>query len=1320
MTAGVLNFADGETSKTITVNISEDEEIEGDETIVVTLGATTGGAVLGTNRAVTLTITDNDTAAPGTLEFANATESVSEGTASKVLTVNRTGGSNGAVSVAYSVTGGTATAGVDYILSAGVLNFADGETSKTITVNISEDEEIEGNETIIVTLGTTTGGAVLGINRAVTLTITDSQTAAYKVEHYWQKTDGSGYEWQETEDLTGIAGEVVTAAARTYTGFTENSTYAGRVATGTVRADGSLVLKLYYDRSLYTVTFKNWNNTEIGRQTVKYGDKATVPAEPVRTGFTFAGWYKNAGLTIPWNFTRDTVTANTSIYAKWNAVYELTVPSFSINSQSIMNGSTRQISLEASGSRLLISGVEQTAEITYSYTEVADEDNLASLTGNILTLTPPESSVGKTVKIKASASWIGGGSSITASRIVSFTVSNAGNPPCTCVVTVPVFSVSDQTIPYNTENKVVNLSASGSKIAGDCQIAEHKASRISYSYQIISGGVDSNDRSIASISSGQMTLNPTIAGTYTIMVRATAEANGKTAGKTVSFTVTKEPAPLEEECTCTLTAPGLTGGSITIQSGAGSAVLDLSTRLNPGLLQGDCPVEGHSGAPVYHIYAIKSGSGYNTAGAVLNGRVLTVTRSGSVTVVVNATANGKISESAETTYTVSDADVNNVETLITALPGSGSTDDDIYNASDEILNAKAAFENLLPAKKEQVNKEKRNKLDALIVRLGLVQTAVDASRAGGTAVTVSGLETSIDTSGDLNAGSNVNITLTVQAEENITESDNIAADSNIILESAGNGQNLSSAFDVSLIKTVTDITGSTYTENVAEADAPVYVTMEVPQSMRGGTEYRIYHVHTLADGSKALETIEAVYNAGPPPTISFWISKFSTIKIAYTPAPPDTDNNHTPSPSIPVSTSEAASILVGGKAADVGTVVSNQTDNRRTSRVIIDGKKLEEKLAGENNGAAITVVFHTDADDRVLEMTGETVKNLADKQAIIEVKAGTATYTLPAQSIGMNEISKQLGSQVKLQDIKVQIKIAAPADSIVKAVENYAKQKALTMAVPPIEFDVTYTYGDKTAKINSFNNYVTGTVAVPDGVDPKKITTGVFVEQNGTISHVPTRILVVNGKYYAEINSISGGVYSVIWNPKTFKDAEGHWAQAAINDMGSRLVISGVGGDRFSPDRSISRAEFASIIVTALGLKRVGAGTDIYSDVVKKDWFYDAVGIAYAYGIVQGYPDGKFHPEKEITREEAMVMLNKAMKIVKLDTNVSEKEVSQLLGKFTDGNKAGSWSEKAVASCLKNDVFTGYQGKLNLKRSITRAETATTVRKILRQANLIN
>jgi hypothetical protein len=123
-----------------------------------------------------------DEIVPGTLQFSSATYSVGEGGGTVTLTVNRTGGSDGAVSADYSLGGGTATGGAacggttDYVNTGGTVSFANGETSKTFNVTICEDAVFEGNETFDATLSNPMGGATIGTPNPATVTITDNDT----------------------------------------------------------------------------------------------------------------------------------------------------------------------------------------------------------------------------------------------------------------------------------------------------------------------------------------------------------------------------------------------------------------------------------------------------------------------------------------------------------------------------------------------------------------------------------------------------------------------------------------------------------------------------------------------------------------------------------------------------------------------------------------------------------------------------------------------------------------------------------------------------------------------------------------------------------------------------------------------------------------------------------------------------------------------------------------------------------------------------------------------------------------------------------------
>jgi len=111
---------------------------------------------------------------PGTVQLAVSAASVNENAGAITITVNRTGGGDGPVSVSYATADGTAMAPGDYLSAAGMLNFADQDTApKTFQVTIVDDAVPEGTEAFTVTLSAPQGGAVLGAPATETVTILD-------------------------------------------------------------------------------------------------------------------------------------------------------------------------------------------------------------------------------------------------------------------------------------------------------------------------------------------------------------------------------------------------------------------------------------------------------------------------------------------------------------------------------------------------------------------------------------------------------------------------------------------------------------------------------------------------------------------------------------------------------------------------------------------------------------------------------------------------------------------------------------------------------------------------------------------------------------------------------------------------------------------------------------------------------------------------------------------------------------------------------------------------------------------------------------------
>ena len=168
---------------------------------------------------------------------------------------------------------------------------------------------------------------------AENVTITGSFTAngntAYRVEHYQQNLAGDGYDLVEadTEHLTGETDTTATANPKTYTGFTFDGTVEGTVASGNIAGDGSLVLKLYYTRNSYEVSYAYTGTVPAGASALpaaasyKYGADVTVAPQATAPGYTFNGWLEDGKVTASFKMPAGPVQLTGSFTANTDTRY---------------------------------------------------------------------------------------------------------------------------------------------------------------------------------------------------------------------------------------------------------------------------------------------------------------------------------------------------------------------------------------------------------------------------------------------------------------------------------------------------------------------------------------------------------------------------------------------------------------------------------------------------------------------------------------------------------------------------------------------------------------------------------------------------------------------------------------------------------------------------------------------------------------------------------------------------------------------------------------------------------------------------------------
>jgi hypothetical protein len=186
---------------------------------------------------------------------------------------------------------------------------------------------------------------------------------------------------------------------------------------------------------------------------------------------------------------------------------------------------------------------------------------------------------------------------------------------------------------------------------------------------------------------------------------------------------------------------------------------------------------------------------------------------------------------------------------------------------------------------------------------------------------------------------------------------------------------------------------------------------------------------------------------------------------------------------------------------------------------------------------------------------------------------------------------------------------------------------------------------------------------------------------------------------------------------KTFVDIQGHEVQKEIEVLASRGIISGMDADSFAPDATMTRAQFASVIVRALNLPQKQA--DVFADVRKGDWYRSAVATAHSYGLVSGRTKTTFDPNGTITRQEAASMVARAAKYCGMDTSMEQGAIMNQLTLFGDYPSVSNWARESVAFCYKEGILNQEDWNIEPARNITRSEVAEMLYHLLDQAELL-
>lgn len=314
-------------------------------------------------------------------------------------------------------------------------------------------------------------------------------------------------------------------------------------------------------------------------------------------------------------------------------------------------------------------------------------------------------------------------------------------------------------------------------------------------------------------------------------------------------------------------------------------------------------------------------------------------------------------------------------------------------------------------------------------------------------------------------------------------------------------------------------------------------------------------------------------------------------------------------------------------------------------------------------------------------------------------------------STGSDTITPDTGGTVRL-DSEVSVEIPAGALSGTSGV-NVAIRKVSVLPPVPAGFRLLgsvfeFTVGGGTEY--SFAKPVTLSFTF----DPASLSAGEtpaifyydesssrWVELGGTVSGNKISISIDHFTKFAVLAKEAAPPKEAVplpSGPAIFSDVSAsYWAASVIEKVYGLGYIKGYPDGAFRPDSSITRAEFATLLVRAYKLP-VAPGK-VFNDT-SDHWSKDFVAAAYAAGIITGYSESSFGPDDPITREQMVMMIVKAEKIQAATAEIS----------FKDSGEISSWAREALAAAVQHGIVKGYpDGAFRPKGKATRAEAAAII-----------
>ncbi len=176
---------------------------------------------------------------------------------------------------------------------------------------------------------------------------------------------------------------------------------------------------------------------------------------------------------------------------------------------------------------------------------------------------------------------------------------------------------------------------------------------------------------------------------------------------------------------------------------------------------------------------------------------------------------------------------------------------------------------------------------------------------------------------------------------------------------------------------------------------------------------------------------------------------------------------------------------------------------------------------------------------------------------------------------------------------------------------------------------------------------------------------------------------------------------------------QNYWASKEINVVVDNNIMT-LTGDRFNPEKTITRAEFVTALLKVLSDENLNVNiSNKFTDVLKGDSYYENVLRSQQLGLVYGYPDNTFKPNRAVLRSEAQSVMSHITKDMNADTSV--------LNQFKDASAIPAWAKKVYAKTINYGIYVNYPDSRELRPNdnLSRAEAAVLLARLKEKLDLV-